>query len=198
MYEVIVATLASQAPLTAIAVATLYYLLSRRIDKLELRLTKLEVRIDNLEVRMSNLEQDMKRGFSNLASFNDTLITLLQTKTVISEGEALVLKNYLRTITPGTSTKYYTEEVRKRLLELLDKKLSEYTWEDVFELEEIAELINEEARVTGRMDLADYYGRLRAYIAIIRGDLIRRHVMPPEKKWLKKIQQQPTHQTHNP
>ena len=42
---------------------------------------------------------------------------------------------------PTPKSKYYTEEVRKKLLELLDKDPHDYTIGDTEELENIADLI---------------------------------------------------------
>ncbi|MEM0278010.1 hypothetical protein [Pyrobaculum sp.] len=80
---------------------------------------------------------------------------------------------------PYVQSKYYTEEVRRRLIALLDKEIKDYTWDDVAELERIAEAIYNEYIETGREDLLDYYPKLMTYIAVVRG-LIRRREM--EKK----------------
>lgn len=53
---------------------------------------------------------------------------------------------------PVAKTKYYTEEVRRRLIELLDKDIDAYTWEDVAELEKIANAIYKEYLETKRED----------------------------------------------
>jgi len=48
----------------------------------------------------------------------------------------------------------------------------QYTWDHVFELERIAELIMKEAVKSNRRDLAAYVGRLRAFIVLTQARLI--------------------------
>lgn len=56
----------------------------------------------------------------------------------------MALRSMTRSKVPAAKSKYYTEEVRKRLIELLDKDPREYTMGDIEELENIAELIEKE------------------------------------------------------
>ena len=167
MFEIILANLISQIPFAIIVVLILYFLLSKRIDSLSRR-------IDGLS-----------RSIKGLVDVNELMIHLLQGKGIFTESEAMILTKYLRFIIPETSTKYYTKEVRDRLIKILEKlerNWNSLSWEDVFELEKIAELIWKEAEVSGRDDLASFWGKLRGFIAFCKGELIRRKIPPPEKK----------------
>jgi hypothetical protein len=75
----------------------------------------------------------------------------------------VLLRGVLRTLTPVARSRYYTEEVRRRLLELLDKDVESYTWDEVAELERIAKAIYQEYIATGREDLLEYYPKLMFY-----------------------------------
>jgi len=88
-------------------------------------------------------------------------------KGVFSNAEAKALSGYLSLI-PSVKSRYYTEEVRRRLAEII-KAVSEdrYTAAEVKELQHIAKLIEMEWRETGREDLLDYYVKLTMLIAIL-------------------------------
>jgi hypothetical protein len=101
----------------------------------------------------------------------------------------VLLRGVLRTLTPVARSRYYTEEVRRRLLELLDKDVESYTWDEVAELEKIAEAIYKEYEATGREDLLNYYPKLRMYIAIIQGLLTRREMERGEGEKTRQCQQ---------
>jgi len=58
----------------------------------------------------------------------------------------------------------------------------QYTWDHVFELERIAELIMKEAVKSNRRDLAAYVGRLRAFIVLTQARLIKKRILPPRKE----------------
>jgi hypothetical protein len=60
--------------------------------------------------------------------------------------------------------------------------LDQYTWDHVFELERIAELIMKEAVKSNRRDLAAYVGRLRAFIVLTQARLIKKGILPPRKE----------------
>jgi hypothetical protein len=75
-------------------------------------------------------------------------------------------------------SKYYTKEVYERLGELLKMDPDQYTWDHVFELERIAELIMKEAMKSNRRDLAAYVGRLRAFIVLTQARLIKKGILP--------------------
>ncbi|WP_181933278.1 hypothetical protein [Pyrobaculum aerophilum] len=113
--------------------------------------------------------RSLASGFYN---YQETLIDFLAAKGVITVPEAALLRGSLKSLVPVSKSKYYTEKV-KRLIELLEKDVEEYTWEDVAELEKIANAIYKEYEETGREDLIEYYPKLRMFTAIVRG----------EKKW---------------
>jgi hypothetical protein len=62
----------------------------------------------------------------------------------------------------------YFIDVRKRLIELLDKDPREYTMGDIEELENIAELIEKEGFEAKRRDLTRYSWILRYYAMAVR------------------------------
>ena len=202
----VVAAVASQAPLVAVAVAVLYVLLSReirnevrrverRIDKLEERVAKLEERTSKIEEQMGRVENDvaeLKGRVGRLEEqlgrvegqvgqlvrtfqiYNSTLLKVLSSKGVLTEAEAEALSSHLLYVPPAKS-KYFTEEVRQRLIEILKGvKEGRYTAADVKELKRISELIEKEGWENNRRDLLDYNLKLQMLIAILEGRLIAR------------------------
>jgi septal ring factor EnvC (AmiA/AmiB activator) len=223
----VVAAVASQAPLVAVAVVVLYLLLSReirnevrrverRIDKLEERVAKLEGRTSKIEEQMGRVESDvaeikgrvarleerlgrvendvaeLKERVARLEEqfgrvegqvgqlvrtfqiYNSTLLKVLSSKGVLTETEAEALSSHLLYVPPAKS-KYFTEEVRQRLIEILKGvKEGRYTATDVKELKRISELIEKEGWENNRRDLLDYNLKLQMLIAILEGRLIAR------------------------
>jgi hypothetical protein len=106
-------------------------------------------------------------------NFHDAFINFLSGKGLVSNSGAVLLRGLLKQLSP---------EVRKRLLELLDKDIEAYTWEDVNELRKIAEAILNEYFETKREDLLRYYSKLRTYIAIIEGILMRKQLEKLQEK----------------
>ena len=147
--EFFITSIISQAPFVVLVIVVLYYSLGSRIDRIY-------------------------QGILHLMNLNDSLLLMLQSKGIFSDSEVIALRTYLISILPTVQSKYYTEEVRRRLLELLNKSLDEYSWNDVFELEKIADLIFKEGCKSRREDLISYSGKLRAFIAILKGELLRR------------------------
>ncbi|AET31623.1 hypothetical protein [Pyrobaculum ferrireducens] len=156
--------------------------LEGRVDRIENRISNLERRIDVLETRVGEVARGLLEFREAFYSYQNTLIDFLAAKGVVTEPEAVLLRGSLKTLAPAARSRYYTEEVRKRLLDLLDKEIRDYTWEDVAELEKIAEAIDREARETGREDLIKYYPKLMMYIAIVKGLLRRREMEKKEKQ----------------
>lgn len=146
-------------------------------------LMPLKQTVTALEQEVRSLKLSLRQGLRSLASgfynYQETLVDFLAAKGVITVPEAALLRGSLKSLVPVSKSKYYTEEVRRRLIELLEKDVEEYTWEDVAELEKIANAIYKEYEETGREDLIEYYPKLRMFTAIIRG-LLRRKEM--EKK----------------
>lgn len=143
--DIILSSLIAQAPLVAVAILILYYTLDRkiekvkielrgRIDKLEKAVVALDNRVEKLEVYMAELSDrvekvdnsitELKSGMRTLAkgfyTYQTTLIDFLSAKGVVNEPEAVLLRGSLKTAVPYVQSKYYTEEVRRRLIALLD------------------------------------------------------------------------------
>lgn len=133
---------------------------SSRVVTIEGNVSALKAGVDELRLRAASLEK-------SFYSFGETLIDFLAAKGIAAETEKIALHGLLKAAAPPARTKYYTEEVRRRLLELLDKERLE-DWE-IDELDRISHLIREEYYATGREDLIDYYAKLRLYIALLRG-----------------------------
>ena len=124
----------------------------------EIRSVKVEVA--DLKFRVASVERALQ-------GFGETLVEFLAAKGVVSEPEKVALRGFLAAALPPARSKYYTEEVRRRLLELLEK--DDVTAEDVRELDRISDLIYKEYLETGREDLIKYYYKLRVYIALLAG-----------------------------
>jgi polyhydroxyalkanoate synthesis regulator phasin len=166
----------------------------RRIDKLEERVAKLEGRTSKIEEQMGRLENDVAelRGrvgrleeqlgrvegqvgqlVKTFQIYNSTLLKVLSSKGVLTETEAEALSSHLLYVPPAKS-KYFTEEVRQRLIEILKGvKEGRYTAAEVKELRRISELIEKEGWENNRRDLLDYNLKLQI-IAILEGRLIAR------------------------
>jgi polyhydroxyalkanoate synthesis regulator phasin len=173
----------------------------RRIDKLEERVAKLEERTSKIEERLGRVENDvaeLKGRVGRLEEqlgrvegqvgqlvkafqiYNSTLLKALSSKGVLTETEAEALSSHLLYVPPAKS-KYFTEEVRQRLIEILKGvKEGRYTVADVKELKRISELIEKEGWENNRRDLLDYNLKLQMLIAILEGRLIARGEWRPE------------------
>jgi polyhydroxyalkanoate synthesis regulator phasin len=173
----------------------------RRIDKLEERVAKLEERTSKIEERLGRVESDvveLKGRVGRLEEqlgrvegqvgqlvkafqiYNSTLLKVLSSKGVLTETEAEALSSHLLYVPPAKS-KYFTEEVRQRLIEILKGvKEGRYTAADVKELKRISELIEKEGWENNRRDLLDYNLKLQMLIAILEGRLIARGERLPE------------------
>ncbi|RFA96131.1 hypothetical protein [Pyrobaculum aerophilum] len=171
--DTIISSLVAQAPLVVIAIILLYYKLDRKIDRLDRKIDDIRIELGN---QINELKHEIKSLTSGFYNYQNTLIDFLAAKGFVTPPEAVLLRGALRASLPYAMSKYYTEEVRKRLQTLLDKELDQYTWEDVAELENIAKLMYKEYIATGREDLLDYYPKLMMYAAIIRGLLRRREM----------------------
>ena len=171
--------------------------MERRIDRIEKRIEGIEQRIDKMKqmisgkfdevhVRFNEVNKrldDFSNKFSIMAEFNDVLISMLQSKGYLTDSEVISLKGYVRLLIPHPSSKYYTEKVRRKLIEILDKPIEEFTWDDIDELEKIFELLLKEASETGRKDLVSFAGKLKAFTAVMKGELLRRGKLPKLRKW---------------
>jgi DNA repair exonuclease SbcCD ATPase subunit len=137
----------------------------RQIDErfrlVEGRLAQVERRLERVEARLDKLE-------SAFLQFSDALLTTLGARGVLSETEVMVLKGLAKSLLPAASSKYYTEEVRRRLLELLDRDPRDLTLGDTQEIERIAELIEQEGLERKKRDLVRYAWLLRYYAMAVR------------------------------
>ena len=159
----VISTLIAQAPLVALLALTLLLYMERRFHGVELAI------------------RDLRRSVDGLVSFNEILLYTLHGRGAIGDVEFRVLQALLGYARPQAYSKYYTEEVARRLDELLKIDIDQYTWDHVFELERIADLMMREARESDRDDLARYAGRLRAFIVLLQARLISKGIMPPRR-----------------
>lgn len=140
--------------------------IDRRFEEVNRRFGEIERRLESLEKRVSGIEERIGRLESSIRQFSETLISALEVKGVFSSTEAMALKNLVKALMPAPSSKYYTREVYERLKQLLDKDPNEYTMADIYEMEEIADLIEKEGQESKRRDLIDYAWKLR-YFAMV-------------------------------
>ncbi len=171
--------------------------LEHRVSKLEDRVSMLENRIGALEHRVGRLEDmfsklkdlvgelghrisGLRSSINALVSFNELLLSIQTSKGYLTATEYGALSRMLSQAKPFAESKYYTKETEKKLLEILSKAPDEITWEDVFEMEKIRELLYKEAEATGDNYYAKYADMLRALMALMKGFLLKRGVFPPE------------------
>jgi chromosome segregation ATPase len=168
--------------------------LKERVGRLEERLGRVESDVAELKERVGRLEEQFKGLKEQLGRvegqmgqlvkafqiYNSTLLKVLSSKGVLTETEAEALSSHLLYVPPAKS-KYFTEEVRQRLIEILKGvKEGRYTAADVKELKRISELIEKEGWENNRRDLLDYNLKLQMLIAILEGRLIARGEWRPE------------------
>lgn len=162
MLEQILTNLVTQWPLALLT----FFLLVIYLHLIFAKIIRNEVRYET-----SKLRQD-------IYIYNRTLFDLLYTKGMFTDTEIVAMKELLEYLRPSSSTKYYTKEVEKKLNELLKKNLDEYTWDDIFELYKIAELIEKEWEISNRKELLDYASRLRLFTTILEIRLVKKGVLP--------------------
>lgn len=124
--------------------------------------------ISSLRSELGSLRGEFRSFRGVMVEFNSALLELLEVKGLLSHTEVLALRVALRTMRPGSSSKYYTREVEEKLKNLLDKEPEDFTLEDVWELERISNILVKEAAVSGRDELADYAGKLLAYAILVK------------------------------
>jgi hypothetical protein len=151
--DVLLSVISTLVP-TLSAIASLAYWLGRKFAEANGRFAILDERLGRLE--------------SAFVQFSDLLLTILGSKGVLTDAEVMALRGMTRSMVPAARSKYYTEEVRRRLIELLDKDPREYTMGDIEELENIAELIEKEGFEAKRRDLTRYSWILRYYAMAVR------------------------------
>ena len=161
-----------------ISVASLAYWLGRRF-------TLIDERFERLEKEFSSF-RDV------LIQYNETLVSLLEAKGMPSRGEVLALKGFLGSLRPQPTSKYYTEEVARRLDELLAKDPEELTLADLRELDRIADLIWNEGYESGRMDLREYAMKLKLYVMMVKVVFIYPKLRKLREEGVVKPQSQPS------
>jgi uncharacterized coiled-coil protein SlyX len=189
----------AQAPLTAAAVIALYLLLARELRGLERRMGALEARVSAVEARIGAVETRIDRLERRVDGIEGLLGALreqvgeigrrvdsLERRMDSLEGQLGAVREKLEELgtAPHAPSRYYTEEVRRRLIEVL-KAVEEgkYGVAELKELERIAGLIYAEWRESGREDLLDYHTRLTMLIAMMRGRLAAQGRLPLEELW---------------
>ena len=151
----------------------------RRIDKLEERVVRLEERTSKIEEQMGRVEGQVGQLVRTFQIYNSTLLKVLSSKGVLTETEAEALSSHLLYVPPAKS-KYFTEEVRQRLIEILKGvKEGRYTAAEVKELRRISDLIEKEGWENNRRDLLDYNLKLQMLIAIVVLQIQLRAPLPP-------------------
>jgi hypothetical protein len=184
--------------------ASLGYWLAGKISSLETGVGRLEQDFSSLRQDLSSLREDvyslrsavgrLDEGVKTLKmgvlGFNELLLEVLREKSVITGVEYTSMPRALRAYIPTSASKYYTEEVRKRLIGILDKSPDDYTMDDVYELRRIADLMVKEYYESGekREDLLDYAGQLYAASLMmkdlyVKPKLLKAGIKPPEERW---------------
>ena len=154
--------------------------LEERLGRVENDVAELKGRVGHLEEQLGRVEGQVGQLVRTFQIYNSTLLKVLSSKGVLTETEAEALSSHLLYVPPAKS-KYFTEEVRQRLIEILKGvKEGRYTVADVKELRRISELIEKEGWENNRRDLLDYNLKLQMLIAILEGRLIARGEWRPE------------------
>ncbi|RSN73021.1 hypothetical protein [Candidatus Methanodesulfokora washburnensis] len=146
--------------------------------------------VRTLKSAFERLDEGVRTLKTGIFGFNELLLEVLKEKDIITEIEHTSMMGALRAYIPTSTSKYYTEEVRKKLIEILNKKPSDYTMDDVYELRRIADLMIKEYCESGRKreDLLDYAGQL--YVAslmikvlYVKPKLLKAGIKPPEERY---------------
>jgi hypothetical protein len=144
-----------------VSVASLAYWLGRKFTLIDERFEKVNERFEKFEREFSSFRDVF-------IQYNEILISLLEARGILSKGEVLALRGFLGSLRPQPASKYYTEEVAKRLDELLAKDPEELTLADLRELDRIADLIWNEGYESGRVDLREYAMKLKLYVMMVK------------------------------
>ena len=154
--------------------------LEERLGRVENEVAELKGRVGRLEEQLGRVEGQVGQLVKAFQIYNSTLLKVLSSKGVLTEAEAEALSSHLLYVPPAKS-KYFTEEVRQRLIEILKGvKEGRYTVAEVKEHRRISELIEKEGWENNRRDLLDYNLKLQMLIAILEGRLIARGEWRPE------------------
>jgi len=101
----------AQTPLVAVAVAALYALFRREFHKLREEVARLRGEV----AKVGESVRQLARVFH---AYGTALVHALSSRGVLTGAEAVILTGLLDLVPPAR-TKYYTEEARRRLVELL-------------------------------------------------------------------------------
>jgi DNA repair exonuclease SbcCD ATPase subunit len=145
-----------------------FKLIDERFEQIEKRFELIEERLAQIERGLERVKARLDRLESAFLQFSDVLLTTLGAKGVLSETEVMALRGLARSLLPAASSKHYTEEVRRRLLELLDRDPRDLTLGDTQDIERMAELIEQEGLERERRDLVRYAWLLRYYAMAVR------------------------------
>ena len=185
----IISSLIAQAPMVAVTILVLLLYLSRKCHEVEEKFREVEGRFKDVDRGFEEIDgrfrevdrrfREISRGIRVLIDFNETLVLIQASRGVFTDAEALALRGQLSTLKDIVCSTYFTREAAERLSELLRKHPSELTWSDVSELEEIYERLVKESVESDKVELASYAGKLKLYIGIVKGLLIKRGRKPP-------------------
>jgi hypothetical protein len=126
-----------------INIASLAYWLGAKFVSTKEKFSAIDERFEGLRGEVAGLRDAF-------AQYNEVLLSVLETKGMLSRSEVLALKGVLSSLKPSPASKYYTEEVAKRLDELLAKDPKELTSSDLSELKRIADCIWREGYESNR------------------------------------------------
>jgi hypothetical protein len=153
----ILATVAS----VSVAVAGLGFWLGKKF-------TEIDYRFKLVDERFSSIEKEIRTLRDAIIQYNELLLSILESRGVVTRSEAAVLRGYLASLKPSASSKYYTKEVEKRLDELLAKEPEQLTLADVQELNKIGDLIWLEGYERDDEFLREYGMKLKIYATLIK------------------------------
>jgi len=108
----------------SVAVATLGFWLGKKFNEIDYRFRLIDERFKAIEKEIRTLRDA-------IIQYNELLLSILESRGVVTKGEAVVLRGYLESLKPSATSKYYTKEVEKRLDELLAKEPEQLTLADV-------------------------------------------------------------------
>jgi hypothetical protein len=153
----ILATVAS----VSVAVAGLGFWLGKKF-------TEIDYRFKLVDERFSSIEKEIRTLRDAIIQYNELLLSILESRGVVTRSEAAVLRGYLASLKPSASSKYYTKEVEKRLDELLAKEPEQLTLADVQELNKIGDLIWLEGYERDDEFLREYGMKLKIYATLVK------------------------------
>jgi hypothetical protein len=153
----ILATIAS----VSVAVAGLGFWLGKKF-------TAIDYRFKLVDERFSSIEKEIRTLRDAIIQYNELLLSILESRGVVTRSEAAVLRGYLASLKPSASSKYYTKEVEKRLDELLAKEPEQLTLADVQELNRIGDLIWLEGYERDDEFLREYGMKLKIYATLVK------------------------------